>query len=190
MMTEIESNNDPKETILKMIRQSDDKGLKGRFYKSSDYLNTISFSDVMDIVMLYISMQPDTDRITRIKTSDFYRLTEDIHRKWAKTQKQESLSRLQYAWLSEPGPMDGYMGPAESYFSIYPGPLREDYLRRFFDFPRDLPVLFLAWPAYRQYHIENMVFPKWRRKNNMKKIGAVFELSEMICTEMRKGAVL
>lgn len=184
-MSDIETGFDPKETILNLIKQSNDDGLKGKFYRSRHYLNTIYFSDVMDVVLYHISLRPDLDNIARIKTNDFYRLVENIWREWIKYPKNETFSDL-FPWNSGPGPMDGTAGPAEMYFLYYPGLQREDYLLVFFSYPEGLPSFHLHWSAYKKRHIEDMVFPKWRRKNNMKKISSVFSLSEMILERMRK----
>lgn len=180
-------STDVSEKILNLIKESSDRWLKGSYYRSDDYLKRILFSDVMDIVLYDISLQPDLDKIARIKTADFYRLTHNIWDKWIEEKKNVCFFDLDFPWSSGPGPMDGTMGSAEFYFSLYPGPLRDDYLLEFFSYPKGLPSFNPNWPSYKEKHIERMVFPKWRRKNKLKRIDSVFTLAEMIMVQMRKG---
>ncbi|MDD3386612.1 MAG: hypothetical protein PHX92_01625 [Candidatus Pacebacteria bacterium] len=169
-----------KETIIELIQKSSEENIKGKFFRSERYLNEITFSDIMDIVILYLSLQPDIRRIGTITSYDFYKLSK---KEWEKWISDSSFTNLKDAWKNNNvGPMDGYAGEAEIYISCRTRISTYKYLLLFFSYPEELPD---GWPEYKQ-EISRMVMPKWKRKNNFQKIDSVFNLAEMICTAMRK----
>ncbi|MDD5289670.1 MAG: hypothetical protein PHT40_00540 [Patescibacteria group bacterium] len=180
----------PKEIVLELIEKSTDATLqnKGRVYTGDHFLKNIEFSDVMDLVLYYISRQPDLNEIAKIEKYDFQRLIEEAWEEWRKkVEKQwEKFYEIDGAWNSEPGAGGGGMGAAEHYTVLYPGFRQHDYLLAFFLYPEDLPTAHGNWPAYRKYHIEQLIFPKWRREMHRKKLELTFQLAEMVCQKMRQ----
>jgi len=193
---------DPKEKIISLIEKSDDSGLGKR---KSFWLGAVDFSDVIDIVLYYISLQPDLDKIARIESHDFYEALRKVWDIWGEGVKKSWGYRkydhpcqgyehkrfpkfydLDSAWQSGPGPMGGTMGAAEHYAYIHPGFLKHKYLILFFSYPEGLPFGAGNWPAYREHNIKKMVFPKWRRKANKKKLEMVFQLAEMLCNHIKE----
>jgi len=193
-----------REIILEKISQSKDKTLgKGTFFHSKSFLHEIGYSDVMDIVLYYISLQKDLDKIARISTSDFSDVLEKTTIDWAeKVEKQwgkvktprfygskETYDRpriwsIALAWTPGPGPMGGTMSTAESYTVLRPGFSRHRHLIVFFKYPEGLPDEFGNWPNYKK-HIEAMKFPKWRRKMHQKRLLTVLDLAESVCRRLR-----
>ncbi|MDD5569494.1 MAG: hypothetical protein PHG23_03745 [Candidatus Pacebacteria bacterium] len=168
--------------IRELIKESTDEKIHGRAFRDEAWLSKLLFSDLMDVVLFYISLQPDLNEIGKIKTNDFYRLLEDVWKKWAADKKNKAFADNFYsAWFAGPGPMDGTAGPAEMYMLYYTGLLHYDYLLVFFRYPEGLPD---GWIPYRE-HIEIMAFPKWRRENNFKELGKIFNLAEMMCEALR-----
>jgi hypothetical protein len=170
-----------RKTILNLIEESREEDIKGTAFRRDSWMNTIFFSDVMDVVFFYISLQPDLKEIARINTSDFYALVEKVWGEWIKDQKSRAFLGLNSAWSSGPGPIGGTAGPAEMYMFYYPGVIQYRYLLEFFSYPEGLPR---GWSPYRD-HMKVMVFPKWKREKSHKKLGSVFRLAQMVCEAMR-----
>ncbi len=177
----------PMKMVLNLIVQSNDDGLRGKLYRTREHLAKIYFSDVMDIVLYVISLQPDLKDIAKIETGDFDRLLEKVWAEWIKDIKDKAFDDIRFAWSPGPGPLGGTMGSAESYAHFGAGFRHHDYLLQFFSHPEDLFISFGNWPVYKRYNIEGMVFPKWRRSYNRKKLGLVLDLAEMVCKCMREN---
>jgi hypothetical protein len=169
----------PKEEILKLIKESTDDGIKGKAYKEESYLQRIRFDDIVDIILYYISLQSDIDSIGKIDTIDFHNILKGEWFCWVKYNKE--FYSQGSAWSSGPGPGGGTAGLAEMYMSYFPGITGYDNLLSFFRYPRKFNH---GWENYRDKHIKNYVFPKWRR--NIKKIDSILNLAEVICEEIRR----
>jgi hypothetical protein len=182
MVIKMDKTISMRKTIVSLIQESRDEDIKGAAFRKESWLSRIDFSDVMDIVIFYISLQPDIKVIGKTKTNDFYHLMKDVWMQWAEDKKNKVFSDLSSAWYSQAGPMDGYAGPAEMYMMYHPGLLHYKYLLEYFFYPEELPG---GWSSYRD-HMKIMVFPKWRREKNYKKIPLVFNLAGMACEAMRK----
>lgn len=168
----------PKDEITNLIKQSTDDGIQGNAFKEESYLQEIRFSDVIAIILYYISLQPDLDKIGQMNTNDFWCLFKKEWYDWTKINRQ--FCSLNSAWSSEPGPGGGGAGLAEIYFCYHPGIGRCDRLSHFFQYPSRFNY---GWGVYRDKRIKIYIFPKWRR--NIKKLDAAFDLAESICEEMR-----
>lgn len=169
-----------RETIIKMIEQSTDEGIKGNKYREEEYLQKLLFGDIMAVVFYYISLQRDIDGIGEMHTDYLYHLLKKESLCWAENNKDFELLKL--AWSNESGPMGGTAGDAEMYMSFFPGISTFHNLRNFFYYPKRTGH---GWEAYRDGYVKNYVFPKWRR--NIKKINQVFDFAEIICEEIRKN---
>ena len=169
----------PKEKILKLVKESTDDGIRGEMHKREEYLQEIRFGDIADIILLYISLQSDIETIGRINTIDFQALFKKEWLCWTKRNKDFQL--LNSAWANESGPMGGTAGTAEMYMSYFPGITNHEKLRHFFSYPIRFGH---SWENYKNKHIKIYVFPKWRR--NHEKLEAVLDLAEIVCKEIRK----
>ncbi|MFZ3058005.1 MAG: hypothetical protein WA092_03105 [Minisyncoccales bacterium] len=169
----------PREKILKFVKESTDDGIRGEMYKREEYLQEIRFGDIIDIILLYISLQSDIETIGRINTIDFQSLLKKEWFCWTKNNKDFQL--LNSAWASGPGPLGGTAGPAEMYMFYFPGITNHEKLWYFFSYPIRFGH---SWENYRDKHIKIYVFPKWRR--HPEKIEAVLDLAEIVCKEIRK----
>jgi hypothetical protein len=164
--------------IIGLIQESKDENIRGKAIREESWLQRITFSDVMDIVLFYISLQPDVKNIGKIKSIDFYHLVEHTWKQWIADKNNRAFIELNSAWSNGPGPMDGTAGPAEMYMYYHPGMLGHKRILEFF-------YCCDNWTSYLE-HMKIMVFPKWRRENNLKNISSVFHLAEMICSATRK----
>jgi hypothetical protein len=172
-------------------------------------MERIVFGDVIDVVLYYISLQPDMKKICLMDSHKFYELLEKTMKQWAETdkkawgrgyynsyypsdQKKEKHDLIYdvafHAWYSGPGPMGGTMGPAEHYAYLEAGFLQHDNLLILFTYPKEMADKGGTgnWPSYRKHNIERFTFPKWRHEMHAKRLEAVFHLAEMICVEMHK----
>jgi len=168
-----------KEQILKFVKESTDDGIKGEIYKREEYLKEIRFGDIIDIVLLYISLGSDLEAFGRINTIDFRALLKKEWFCWTKNNNDFQL--LNSAWACDSGPMGGTAGTAEMYMSYFPGITMHEKLGHFFFYPIRFDH---SWEGYRDKHIKIYVFPKWRR--NIKRIDKVLDFAEIICQEIRK----
>lgn len=171
-----------RKTIITLIQESRDEAIQGTAFRQESWLSTIRFSDVMDIVLFYISLQPDLNQIGKITSNDFSRLVEKIWKEWIAEKKNEISLDLYGAFSPGSGPMDGSAGPAEMYMMYHPGICHYKYLLVFFSYPKELPS---GWLPYRE-HMKIMVFPKWRREQNFKNLSKVFNLATRVCAAMRE----
>lgn len=172
--------------LLETIAASTDETLgKGRFWRSADYMREIGFTDLMDILLYYLSLQPDLRLIAaKIKAHDFLWKTVRAH--WQKGARKSFPFIKGFPWASGPGPMDGTAGPAESY-CLRVG-LFDKSLLTWFLWPEELKgETEENWPKYKK-KIEDILFPKLRRKYNQKKLAAALTFAEEICEIMRREA--
>lgn len=171
-----------RKTIRKLIKESKDEDIRGAAFRKESWLSRICFDDLMDIVLFYISLQPDIKVIGKTKGFDFWQLMKNVWMQWIADKKNKVFLDLNSAWYAGPGPMDGSAGPAEMYMMYCPGVVNYNYLSAFFFYPEELPD---GWSSYRN-HMKIMVFPKWKRENNYKNLPLVFNLARMACEAMRK----
>ena len=79
-----------KEIILEKISQSRDESPgKGKCFHIGSSLHHIGYSDIMDIVLYYISLQDDLDEIAKISKHDFSYLVERVLRQWIKERAEQ-----------------------------------------------------------------------------------------------------
>jgi hypothetical protein len=175
----------PREFIIDQIKKSNADGIEGSYYKRKAYLRQIVFSDIIDIIFYYISLQQDLDKIASMKPDVFYNILENTWNEWIKDKKNKSFITLDRAWHSNPGPMGGTAGSAEIYAYYHPGFYHYGDMFIFFIYPR---AFVGGWEHYKDVHIKDYVLLKWKQKNNIKKIDLVFNLAEMVCQAMRKNA--
>lgn len=195
-----------KEIILERINQSNDNTLgPGKFFHSKLFLENLSYSDVMDIVLYYVSLQKDLDKIARISSRDFANILEratcdwmeKVETQWGKvrvprfygsqeTYLQPRIQTIALARTPGPGPMGGTMSHAEEYEALHPGFSQHKYLLSFFRYPEGLPGRPINWPLYKKYFIEAKSFPKWRRRMHQKRLLTVLDLAESVCQLLRK----
>ncbi len=199
-----------RDIIKAWIRESNDSGLpEGSYWRSSGFMGKIDFSDFMDIVLYRISLDPDMERITLIKTYDFWGLIEETWKEWRKClekawgyrktkgpsvqyvgKRVPAFWDLDSAWASGSGPLGGTMGAAESYAFLHPGFTHHTYLLEFFRYPETLRDKgeYGNWPRYKLYRIEQQIFPKFRRKKHQKKLDIILDFAEEICVKLRERA--
>jgi hypothetical protein len=182
MVIKMETTVSIRKIIVNLIQESKDENIQAPAFREESWLNNILFSDIMDIVLFYINLQHDLEKIGKIRSDDFYRLVENVWKEWIRDKNNEVFFNLNSAWSNGPGPMDGSAGPAEMYMLYHPGLLGHKYLLAFFSYPEELPG---GWSPYRE-HLKIMVFPKWRRENNFKNLSKIFNLAAMICNAMRE----
>jgi hypothetical protein len=168
--------------IIDLIKNSNEENIKGDYFHSEEYLNEIQFSDVMDIILIYIRLQPDMKNLGKIKSSKLYKLLKNEWKEWLSNEENIGFINLKSAWSNGIGPMDGSAGKAEIYMSYIARLNSYEYLLLFYCYPEELPG---GWPEYRKM-IMTMVLPKWKREQNLQKINLVFNLAEMICVAIRK----
>lgn len=201
------AENKARQIILEKISQSKDESLsKGKHFHSKSYLHHLRYSDVMDIVLYYVSLQEDLAEIAKITSHAFSDIMEKATKEWVEKVKdrwgkvktprfygsKETYDRpriwdISLAWTPGPGPMGGTMSSAEHYEVLHPGYEQHRYLLAFFMYPPGLSrELCGNWPTYKEHCIENMTFPKWRRKMHGKRLTTVLDLAESVCQEMRR----
>lgn len=130
----------------------------------------------MDIVLYYISLQPDLEDIVRIDEDDLYSMIKALCNAWV--ERNKVFLGLKSAWIN---------GSANDYLKFSPGPCSRRCLVDFFyTSSRSIWAMPDKWLAYRDGYIKIVTFPKWGAEKNMKKINPVFDLAETICTQMRK----
>lgn len=161
-----------KNQIIEQIKKSDHKKIKNWHGAASQ----IKFGNIMDIVLYYISLQPDFEDVVRIDADDFYNMIKVACNAWI--EKNKVFLGLKSAWMD---------GSANDYLKVYPGPC---YQHCPFDFfhtsSRSINPRPDNWLGYRDGYIKIVTFPKWRAEKNMGKINPVFDLAETIYTQMRK----
>ena len=178
------TDGETRRIILEKVTASKDETLgKGKFWRSASYMREINFADLMDILLYYLSLQPDLRAFAaKIKVDNFLWQTVKTH--WQKRARELFPFIKMSPWASRPGPMDGSAGPAESYSArleffewtllswfLWPDELKEERERN--------------WPKYKK-KIEAMLFPKLCRKYNQKKLDAALTFAEEICEIMRQ----
>lgn len=171
-----------KVVIMDLIQRSDDKTLgSGKYFHSKCYLGKIYFSDFMDMVMYYISLQPDLDGIGKIRISDFSNLLKDL---WEKKFSEKFYDSFGHPWINN----DGYSsGSGIDYFRSNPGlELHSEFLLEYFGYPEALKGLskHRRWPEYKE-QMENCIFPKYRRIKHKKMLNAALDFAEDVCQELR-----
>lgn len=172
--------------ILEKIKASKDETLgKGKFWRSASYMHEIHFADLMDILLYYMSLQPDLSAFAaKIKADSF--LWQTVQEHWKKRGRKLFPFIRSFPWANGPGPMDGSAGPAEGYLlrvGFYDKTLLEWFL-----YPEILAKESERnWPK-RKKQIEGMLFPKLRRKYNTKKLDVALAFAEEICEIMRQKA--
>lgn len=177
--------------IERNILKSNDKTLRknGKNFTSKFFLEPLFFSDFLDIVFYYVDLQEDKEKITVIESLLFHKL---LKKMWdEKCEKGEveagGFSELNSAWCSDSGPIDGYAGAAEVYFRSNPGYGNKDFLLEFFVYPESLSELTRgARPYYKKRHIEELIFPKFRRKRHFKRLDFILDFADDVCRELRE----
>ncbi len=175
-----------RQIILRNIAASTDEGFgKGTFWRSASFVKEFGFADLMDILLYYLSLQPDLCLFAaKIETSDF--LWQTVQKHWQKRAKELFPFINRSPWASGPGPMGGTAGPAESY-SLRTG-IFDKSLLAWLWWPEELEEESENnWPKYKK-HIETMLFPRLRRRYNQKKLEAALAFAEEICETMRQAA--
>ncbi|MDO8424777.1 MAG: hypothetical protein Q7S70_02440 [bacterium] len=192
------SESRAKEIILGKIGQA-----KGKMFEKDG----LRYSDVIDIVLYYISLQDDLDKIARVPTRRFSKILEEETHKWIKRVEKrwgkvkvprfygsEELYELPMiwgisgAWTPGPGPMGGTMSSAEDYEILHPGFAQHEYLILFFNYPEGLSKELCGnWPLYRKLHLEETTFWKWHWKIHQDRLLTAFDLAETVCQELRKA---
>jgi hypothetical protein len=164
-----------REKIIDCINKSTDEKLHPI---DKRFIETIHYGDVMDIVFFYLSLYLKDRGINRMKTSNFYNMSEAIWNKWSREKKNKKLSHLCGAYCAGPGPMGGTASSAEMYFRYYTKFTFFENIQEFFNCSKGTHC---GWSHYRDNQVIPRTLPKWRRANNFKKINQVFELAETIC---------
>ena len=168
--------------IIDLIENSTEENIKGNYFRSDEYLNEIQFSDIIDIVLLYIDLQPDMRKLGTIKSFKFYELVKKEWKRWFSGEDNSFFINLKYVWNNKVGAIDDSAGVADLYMSYQINIFSYSHLLLFFNYPEELPS---GWPERRK-NILLMVLPKWKREQNFQKINLVFNLAEMICVAIRK----
>jgi len=179
-----------KEEILRRVAASVDEKLC-RAEKHASSMKAVSFHDIMDIVLYFLSLQPDIGRVGAgikfdelFKGGRFFSSAGVIYRCWEeKADKNFRFYKDAHPWANGPGPMDGTMGPAEHYRVIYPG-LRGT-IKEYFLWPEALARESVNnWPRYKRT-IECHTFPKFRRKYNARKLAAILGFAEDVWQKLQ-----
>lgn len=173
-------SNGARNIMVDLIQSSDDKTLgPGKYFRSKCHLGKIHFSDFMDIVMYYISIQPDLDDIAKIRMSDFFDLLKDL---WEKTFSEKFYDNFGHPWINNDD-----SGSGVDYFRSNPGlDLHSEFLLEYFGYPEALKGLskHRRWPEYKE-QIENFIFPKYRRMKHKKMLNVALDFAENVCQELR-----
>jgi hypothetical protein len=148
-------------------------------------MRRVDFDDLMDILLYYLSLQPDLGIFAAgIEASNFLWITVKDH--WQKRASELFPFIETSPWANGSGPMGGSAGDAESY-SLRVG-LFDQTLLTWFLFPEVLEgEKEKNWPKHKK-RIEKMLFPKLRRKYNAKKLDAALIFVGEICDTMRREA--
>lgn len=175
--------NGARSVIVDLIQRSDDKTLgPGKHFRSKWHLGRIHFPDFMDIVMYYISLQPDLDNIAKIEMSDFFDLLKDL---WEKKFSDKFYDNFGHPWISDD---NSSSGSGVDYFRSNPGlDLHSEFLLEYLKYPEALKELsnHIRWPGYKE-QIENFIFPKYRRIKHRKMLNMALDFAENVCHELRE----
>jgi hypothetical protein len=172
--------------VEKIIKDAPDKvEHQGTAFQEEEFYLKIGFSDVMDIVLCCLAMDPEFAIPAEITSTNFYSILEKVFRDWLKLYEEDPWFRnLWGAWAPGAGPGGGYASPAEMYSHYYSRFCYFETMGSFFE----LPEGYEGWRSYYPNCIAKMVLPKWKRKANQKHLPEVFRLAEMLCAEVRKDA--
>ena len=172
-----------REIILQKIRVSTDEKILPMF-RGRMVMRYVSFGEVMDILLYYLSLQPDLSSMAEgVKMKDFWFGV--MKEAWINFPAKAFSFIKRNPWANESGPMDGYMGAAEYYLHIHPG---------FYNMTMCECLLWpeaLAgekeknWPKHKKL-VESQTFPKFRRKWHTKKLAAALDFAEEVCQSLRK----
>ena len=155
----------PREEIINLINQSNDTKKKDNIY----------FKDIIDIILLYISLQKDISLVTKIETIDFYYL---VKREWFLwVWHNRCFKCLNSAWSCHYSSTDG---DRETFIYKHSGINNYNMLRRFNSFPRKFN---LEWEEYKKKHIIGEILPKWKKSQ---KINLILDLAEKIHERMQE----
>lgn len=175
-------SKDAKSVLLDLIQRSDDKTLgPGEHLRSKWHLGKIYFSDFMDVVMYYISLQQDLDDIARVEMSDFFEILKDL---WEKEFSDKLYDNFGHPWVN-----DDSSGLGVSYFRSTPGiELHSEFLLEYLKYPEALKGLgnYRRWPDHKE-QIENIIFPKYRRIKHKKMLNRALDFAEKVCQELRRN---
>lgn len=133
----------------------------------------ISFSDIADIVLLYISFQVDVRDLANISMKDFRSLYKETVGYYLEHNKDKY--QLSEAYQSEltGGTIE------ERYMFFYPGIAKYDRLSTFFRFDYQKK----GWGSYCKEHIQIYVLPKWRE--NINGLDDALFFAEEFCERIR-----
>lgn len=184
---------DARSIILGLIQKSSDNTLpQGKHFRSKGYLGRIFFSDFMDVVVYYISLQNDLDEITRIKMDDLKNLLKNLWDELDRKVANNFYDLFGHPWISgDSGPSFSgpyFTGAGLDYFNSTPGiGLYSEFLLEYFRYPQELrgQSRHNRWPDYKK-DIENEVFPKYRRIKHKEILHKALDFAENVCRKLRE----
>lgn len=186
-----------RQEILEHIDASDENRASGTHYQSESYLGHVGFHDFMDILLFSISLRPDRDYLTRVRSNDFWTLVRDLwdehreHIEQAWGGRSEYL-RLWSAWQGGPGPLGGTASAASTYARGRTGPgfLQFEYLSSWFQFvnpepgSRSMVGNLTGWQEYER-QFDGYVLPRFKREEHRAKLEVIFDFADALCLRMR-----
>jgi len=154
----------PREEIIDLINQSIDIGKN----------DNICFKDIIDIILMYLSLQKDVCKITKIETIDFYYLVKKEWFFWVK--HNNCFKCLNSAWECKHKKADEN---TETFIYKHTGINNYNMLRRFYFYPNKFNR---EWDEHKKHIIVN-ILPKWKKS---KKIHLILDLAERIHKKMQE----
>lgn len=140
--------------IQRLIDGCSDVDCVGKYWRSEEFLSKIFFSEIIDIVLLYILKSPDYCLLEEIKTKDFAQALGSALIKWNPLRKKGAwLKNVGVPWASSPGPGDGYASDLEYYCMHFPGFLRFNKINDFYDAQK-------GWKEYYREQVIKITLPK------------------------------
>ena len=153
----------PREEIIDLINQSIDIGKN----------DNICFKDIIDIILMYLSLQKDVCKITKIETIDFYYLVKKEWFLWVR--HNICFKCLNSAWDCKNKTTDENI---ETFIYKHTGINNYNMLRRFHFYPNKFNR---EWDEHKK-HIVSNILPKWK---NSKKIHLILDLADNIYKKMK-----
>lgn len=135
--------------------------------------NKWSISDVLDVVMLYISLQPDLKKIGQIRQSDLCNIMQEAWQGWIDGHRE--FSCFDYLWIDYSTEISGLV---EAYFFLYPGMSEDRNLFAYFSQS--------TWAAYRENHLKPRTILRWQEEGREDALPGVLDLAEEVVSLMRQ----
>ena len=166
--------------ILEFVGKSDSRKAGKGF--QDEYLKHISFENAIDLVLLYISLQPDRRRIMRVPTNEFLALIKRLWKEGSQNVKSDHFLRLLGGeWL---GPIID-IGTAIGSLKYF------EWLSSWFTFwnpelgSRRIVGNIIGWRQYSK-HFASEVLPKFKKQMHREALNDILVFADVICEHLRR----